>query len=285
MIAAEIGYERAKTIEEALSLLSQDVDAKLLSGGHSLVPLMKLRLAQPSTLIDVSKIPELRTLDVESERITIGAGVRYFELLGDTRLEELMPVIAQATSVIADPQVRHRGTIGGAAVHADPTSDLAAVFLALEARFHIRSAAGRRIVPIEDWYLAPLTSALERDEMLVAVEFPRPIPRRQAYVKFSHPASGYALAGVAAIMDLTQHGLVQGAGIAVTGAATMPFRASTAEAWLQGRPLNAESVAMAAQVGADDGTYDADDGQYPAVYRKNLARVMLARALEKLAPQ
>lgn len=285
MIAAEIGYERAHTVEQALSLLDQDMDARLLSGGHSLIPLMKLRMAQPSTLIDVSKIPELRTLEVEAERIIVGAGVRYFELLGDTRLQELMPVIGQATSVIADPQVRHRGTIGGSAVHADPASDLAAVFLALRARFHVRSLVGQRVVPIEDWYLGPLTAALERNEMLVAVEFPRPIPSRQAYVKFSHPASGYALAGVAALAEISQHGLVQGARIGVTGAASMPFMASRAEAWLEGRPLNAESVTMAAQIGADDGIYGADDGQYPALYRKNLVRVMLGRALEKLAPQ
>lgn len=282
MIPAEFEYQRVSTVDEALALLRRDPEAKLLLGGHSLLPLMKLRLARPSQLIDVSRIPELRTIDYEGDRVTVGAGIRYYEVLGDTRMDEVMPIMRQAVSVIADPQVRHRGTIGGSAAHADPASDLAAVFLATGAQFRVRGMTGERMVAASDWYVGPLMSALGSDEVLVAVEFSRSLPQRQVYVKFPHPASGYPLAGVCALVDVSADGRVTKAQIAVTGAAVMPFRASEAEAVLDHERLDAKSAAEAARVGVQGGQY-ADDPQYPADYRKNLARVMIERALMKVA--
>lgn len=283
MIPARFGYQRVSTIDEALALSAQDSEAKYLAGGHSLIPLMKLRLAQPSRLVDVSRIAELRTIVYEPECLSLGAAVRYFEVLGDRRMMEVLPLMSEAVSVIADPQVRHRGTIGGSAVHADPTSDLAAVFLAAEARFRVRGPGGERVIPAHQWYVAPLISALEPREILLTVEFGRPLPAHQAYVKFPHPASGYALAGAAALIDQDGQGRVTKARIAVTGAGAMPFRAGSAEEVLLGRPLDSGLIAEAADAGAGDGEYEGDP-QFPEDYRRNLARVMMNRALSKLAP-
>lgn len=282
MIPASFRYRRAGSVDEAIEALRGDPEAKLLLGGHSLLPLMKLRLARPSLLVDVARIPELTSVDVDSDRILIGAGVRYAEILRDRRLSEAMPVLGQAVQVIADPQVRQRGTIGGSACHADPASDLPSVFLAADAVFHVRGSGGERQLSVDEWYVAPLITALAPDEVLVAVEFRRTMPKRQAYVKFPHPASGYALAGAAALLDIGGNGQVSRARIAVTGAGTMPFRASPAESVLEGRVLDSDSVSEAATAGAGAGEYE-DDVQYPADYRKNLATVMIRRALEKLA--
>ncbi len=282
MIPSAFKYQRAASIDQAIATLASDPEAKLLLGGHSLIPLMKLRLARPSQVVDVSSIPELRTTQFEADSIRVGAGVRYHEILADGRLDDLMPLLSQTVAVIADPQVRHRGTIGGSAAHADPTSDLAAVFLAADARFVVRGTQGERIIPAADWYLAPLVTALSNDEVLVAVEFSRALPLRQAYVKFAHPASGYALAGVAALLEVSQDGRVTRAQIGVTGAGVMPFRAREAEAILEGQPLDVAHVGQACEAGAASGEY-ADDAQYSAAYRKNLARVMIGRALEKVA--
>ncbi len=280
MIPAPFQYRRVFTVDEAIEALEHDTEAKLLLGGHSLLPLMKLRLARPSTLIDVAHVSELRTVDIEQDNLAIGAGVRYAEILGDTRLTEVMPVLRQSVSVIADPQVRHRSTIGGSAAHADPAADLPAVFLAAEARFQVRGPAGARQVPADQWFVAPLVSALGPEDVLISVHFSRPLPALQAYVKFPHPASGYALAGVAALLDLAANGRVGKARIAVTGAGVMPFRAEAAESALEGRPLDRDSIAAAARAGAEAGEY-ADDMHYSADYRKNLAEVMIRRALEK----
>jgi carbon-monoxide dehydrogenase medium subunit len=280
MIPANFAYEQPKTVDDALSILSGDPDAKILSGGHSLLPLMKLRLVRPSRLVDISRVPELHLVEHHADRMVIGAAVKYHEILADRQLAEIAPILQQACAVIADPQVRHRGTIGGSAVHADPASDLAAVFLAADVRFRVRGAAGERLVPVSDWYLGPLLSALQSDEILMAVEFPRPLPARQAYLKFAHPASGYALAGAAALVDLRPDGRAHRVCVAVTGAAQQPFRARQTESQLAGRELNSTVVREAAALDAAAQEYP-EDQLYPADWRRNLAAVMIVRALEK----
>lgn len=280
MIPAEFVYERAGTVDEALQAIAREPDAKLISGGHSLLPLMKLRLARPGRLVDVSAIADLRQIECEADRIVIGAAVRYHEVLADGRIGALMPVLHQACAVIADPQVRHRGTVGGSAAHADPASDLAAVFLATQAVFQVRGSSGERTVPASQWYLGPLMSALTPDEILTAVEFPLPAPSRQAYVKFPHPASGYALAGAAALVDIGPDGRATQVRIAVTGAATLPFRAVTAESRLSGRVIDQTAIDEAAEQEAAHQDYP-DEVMYPSAYRKNLARVMMIRALKQ----
>ena len=280
MIPANFAYERPKTVDDALSILSGDPDAKILSGGHSLLPLMKLRLVRPSRLVDISRVPELHRVEHHADRVVIGAAVKYHEILADSKFGEIAPIMQQACAVIADPQVRHRGTIGGSAVHADPASDLAAVFLAADVRFRVRGTDGERLVPVSDWYLGPLLSALQSDEILMAVEFPRPLPARQAYVKFAHPASGYALAGAAALLDLRPNGRAHRVYVAVTGAAQQPFRARQTESQLAGRELNSTIIREAAALDAAAQEYP-EDQLYPADWRRNLAGVMIVRALEK----
>lgn len=282
MIPAPFRYTRASTVEDAIRALVSDSEAKLLSGGHSLLPLMKLRLARPSLLVDVTQIPELTTIGIASDMIGVGAAVRYVDILASNRVGEIMPVLGEAVRVIADPQVRHRGTIGGSAAHADPTSDLAAVFLATDAQFVAAGPHGERRIAADAWYVAPLVTALESDEVLVRIEIPRPLPSRQTYLKFPHPASGYALAGTAALLEVDADGRVSRARIAVTGAGVMPFRARTAEHRLEGQLITAGLVQDAALAGAGDGDY-VGDRQYEEDYRQNLASVMIRRALERLA--
>lgn len=281
MIPAPFDYERVTTVEEAIRWLQDDPDAKLVAGGHSLIPLMKLRLARPSRLVDISRLPELRTVDVEAGKVAIGAGVRYHELADNRRLADVMPIIGQVTRVIADPQVRHRGTIGGSAVHADPGSDLAALFLATDAIFHVQGAGGARDIAAADWYMGALMAALGPDDVLTRVTFRRPLPSRQTYVKLPHPASGYALAGVVALADVDASGRIDSPRIGVTGAAVLPFRARSAERALQGQPLNQQTISEAAKAGADEGEY-ADDPLYSGEYRHQMAQVMISRALQKL---
>ena len=282
MIPAPFRYTRAATVDEAMQVLKQDSDAKVLAGGHSLLPMMKLRLARPSHLVDVTRISELSTLKMSSDVVVVGAAVRY-AVLGQSRIAEVMPLLTEAVRLIADPQVRHRGTVGGSAAHADPASDLAAVFLATDALFVVASPRGIRRIPAAEWYVAPMVTALAADEMLVRVEFPQPQPARQTYLKFPHPASGYALAGVAAMLDI-HDGMIQQVRLAVTGAGAMPFRARSAEQLLAGRPLAAVRFEEAADAGAKDGEY-LSDAQYSEEYRRNLACVMMRRALEKLAAE
>lgn len=281
MIPVEFGYERAQSIEDALAARQRNPQAQFIAGGHSLLPLMKLRLAQPSHLIDIANIRELRTVAYQSDAISIGAAVRYSELLQEPRLTEWLPIVTQAASVIADPQVRHRGTIGGSAVHADPASDLAAIFLACEASFAVTDGRQQRLIPASEWYLGPLMSALAPGELLSAIYLPRFQPSRQAYVKFPHPASGYALAGAAALLDLNAEGRVRTARLAITGAGVAPFRARQAESRLEGQVLDPQTLAHAALEAAQAGEY-ADEGLYPADYRQNLARVMMQRALQRI---
>ncbi|MCY0877477.1 MAG: xanthine dehydrogenase family protein subunit M [Firmicutes bacterium] len=280
MIPSAFRYRRAQTVAEALDLLRQEPEAKLLAGGQSLLPLMKLRLARPGTLVDISRIDELRRFEVRPDRVVIGAMVRYHQVLANAELRARLPLLPQAVAVIADPQVRHRGTVGGSAAHADPASDLAAVFLAADAEFVLQGPQGERRVQARDWFLGPMMSNLQPDELLCRIEIPLAWPPHQAYLKFPHPASGYALAGVAALVSRAPDGSVEDVKVAVTGAGQLPFAAQGVTAALKGQTLSRQLMREAAERGAADGTY-ADDGPYSAAYRQNLARVMIERALAK----
>ncbi len=278
MIPRPFRYHRAETLDEALKALQDHPDTKVLSGGHSLLPMMKLRVASPAGLVDIGRIVELQSVSAQSDSIAIGAATTYARVLEDSRLSELMPILHQAVSVIADPQVRYRGTVGGSAVHADPASDLSAVFLACGVSFVVKGPRGERIIPVDEWYLAPLVSALAPDEILERIVFPRPLPGRQTYLKFPHPASGYPLAGVAVLLDVDDTMRVREVRIAVSGAGVLPFRALSAEACLKGEKVSSERIQEAVSRGLDDGEYT-DDVQYSAAYRRHLAGVMIERAL------
>ncbi|OAJ54960.1 carbon monoxide dehydrogenase [Paraburkholderia ginsengiterrae] len=278
MIPYPVDYVRATSVAHALAMLASERDAKLLSGGHSLLPLMKLRLASTPLLIDIGRLPELHGIEIHSDHIAIGAATSHAKLGDHSQLAELSPLFRMAASVIADPTVRNRGTIGGSLVYADPSADWPAVMLALDARMEITSADGTRQVPADEFFVGFMTSAVQQDELLTRILIPLPGPDRVAYRKFRHPSSGYAVA--AAAVALRYGGSIcTGGMIGVTGVAETAFRARAAEIELgHGFTGSAEEIARLVEL-AFGGTTPLEDGFADGAYRIQLAKVMLSRAL------
>jgi len=280
MIPVNFDYFAPASLPEALQLLAdRGEDAKLLAGGHSLVPLMKLRLAQPAALIDLGRIAELKGISVQGGRVRIGATTTHAQVESSLEVIQNAPALAQAAHEIGDRQVRARGTIGGSLAHNDPAADLPAVMLALDAEITVRSAGGERTLKAEDFFVGMLETALRPDELITSVSVA--VSPHSAYVKFPNPASHYAITGVC--VSVQGNGTVSSARIGVTGAAPMAFRATAAESALTGKMLSAESVAAAAAA-AYDGRELLGDIHASAEYRGSLVRVMTRRALEKLVP-
>lgn len=280
MIPVSFDYFAPASLPEALQLLAdRGEDAKLLAGGHSLVPLMKLRLAQPAALIDLGRIAELKGISVQGGRVRIGATTTHAQVESSLEVIQNAPALAQAAHEIGDRQVRARGTIGGSLAHNDPAADLPAVMLALDAEITVRSAGGERTLKAEDFFVGMLETALRPDELITSVSVA--VSPHSAYVKFPNPASHYAITGVC--VSVQGNGTVSSARIGVTGAAPMAFRATAAESALTGKMLSAESVAAAAAA-AYDGRELLGDIHASAEYRGSLVRVMTRRALEKLMP-
>jgi carbon-monoxide dehydrogenase medium subunit len=280
MIPVNFDYFAPASLPEALQLLAdRGEDAKLLAGGHSLVPLMKLRLAQPAALIDLGRIAELKGISVQGGRVRIGATTTHAQVESSLEVIQNAPALAQAAHEIGDRQVRARGTIGGSLAHNDPAADLPAVMLALDAEITVRSAGGERTLKAEDFFVGMLETALRPDELITSVSVA--VSPHSAYVKFPNPASHYAITGVC--VSVQGNGTVSSARIGVTGAAPMAFRATAAESALTGKMLSAESVAAAAAA-AYDGRELLSDIHASAEYRGSLVRVMTRRALEKLVP-
>ncbi len=279
MIARAFEYTQAASVAEALAALQQDRDAKLLAGGHSLLPLMKLRLATAGRLVDIGRIADLRGVRRDGDRIVVGALTTHAVLAQNPLLREMLPVLSAAAQEIGDLQVRNRGTIGGSIAHGDAAADLPAAVLALDATLHVATSAGEESLPAEGFFLGPMMTALPEGGLLTAVSFPLP-PQgtRQAYRKVAHPASGYAVVGVAAVLAMGEDGTVQYARIALTGAGAVPFRAHGVEAALLDRTLSAELAAEAAgRVG--DGVEFAGDLYASPSYRRRLAEVHVRRTL------
>jgi aerobic carbon-monoxide dehydrogenase medium subunit len=278
MIPTEFDYVAPSSLAEALSLLTErGADAKVLAGGHSLVPLMKLRLASPSVLIDVGRIAELRGISAEGQRLRIGAMTTHAQVASSPDVNQRAPALAQAAHEIGDRQVRARGTIGGSLAHNDPAADLPAVMLALDAEFLVRSMAGERTIRAEDFFVGMLETALRPDEILTAVRVA--VAPRSAYVKFPNPASHYAITGVGA--SVQGNGTITSARIGVTGAAPLAYRATAAEAALNGKALTPDSIAQAAAAAYDNRDL-LSDIHASAEYRANLVRVLTRRVLEKI---
>jgi carbon-monoxide dehydrogenase medium subunit len=278
VIPADFEYAAPSTLAEALQLLSDHPDdAKVLAGGHSLVPLMKLRLAAPAMLIDLGRITELKGITQDGGRIRIGAMTTHAEVAASSLVQQSAPALAQAAHEIGDRQVRARGTIGGSLAHSDPAADLPAAMLALDGAIVARSTRGERTIPAESFFVDLLTTALEPDEIVTAVTVA--VSPRSAYVKFPNPASHYAITGVGVAVQ--RDGTVSAARIGVTGAAPMAYRATAAEAALTGQALSAQSIAAAADA-AYDGRELLGDIHASAEYRAALVKVMTRRALEKL---
>jgi carbon-monoxide dehydrogenase medium subunit len=269
MIPAGFEYRRAGTVEEAIELLGADEDASLLAGGHSLLPAMKLRIARPTMLVDIGRLDDLRFVREDADHIAVGALTRHSQLAADPSLRVSCAVLAHTAGEIGDPQVRHRGTIGGSVSHADPASDLAAVLLTLDAELVARGSGGERTIAARDFFIGPFSSALAHDEVLVEIRVPK--VERGVYLKHSRRAQDWATVAVAAAdMGGTVH-----VGLACMGGT--PLRASAVEQALASGASAADAAERAAE-----GTEPPSDVAASAGYRAHLARVLTRRALEQL---
>jgi aerobic carbon-monoxide dehydrogenase medium subunit len=273
-------YHRPSTVSEAVSLLSANPDAKVLAGGHSLLPAMKLRLAAPAALVDIGRIDSLKGITV-SGGATIGAGTTYRELIDSTELASAFPILVEAANVVGDPAVRSRGTLGGSLAHVDPAADLTAVALALNASVTAEGSGGKREIAVDDLFTGLLTTTLAPDEIITLISLPAEFANaKSAYEKHAHPASGYAVVGVAVAL-IMDGDTVETARIAVTGAPEYAKRAGAAEAELQGKSVSSDTIAAAAAK-ATDGLGELNGDVYAsAEYRAHLVRVLTRRALQK----
>jgi carbon-monoxide dehydrogenase medium subunit len=281
MIPAAFDYVRATSVDDALRLLAEHgEDAKLLAGGHSLIPMMKLRLAAPSVLIDIATIPQLDGIAASGAGVTIGALTKHAALAASADLRKHAPVLWDAANDLGDPQVRNRGTIGGASAHGDPSADYPAVLQALEATLTVAGKNGTRELRAAEFFRGMFETALGPNEMLTKIAFDA--APNSAYVKFHHPASHYAVVGVAVVLTLSG-GTIASARVAVTGVGDAAFRASGVEKALQGVNPNDVAALKAATAGAARGVEARADTFASASYRTAMADVFAARAVAKAA--
>ena len=273
MIATQFAYQSPATLDEAFAML-QDGSGKALAGGMSLIPLMKLRLAAPESLVDLRRIPGLKSITESGDTVTIGAMATHHEIETSPVIRGKCPLLAEAASAIGDIQVRNMGTIGGSIAHADPAADYPAALLALEARIHVRSASGERVVDAGEFFLDAFTTALEPGELVVAVELASEQPSEgYKYAKVAHPASGFPVVGVAVRIKKSGNAIAM-ARIGVTGMSPRAFRARNAEALLEGGASVADACA-----GIGEGEETNSDLYASGDYRRHLARVHAARAI------
>ena len=284
MYAADMSYYRAGSAAEAADLLKKHAGAKLLAGGHSLIPLMKLRLARPSAVIDIGRIAELKGIAAKDGAIRIGALTTHAALASSALLREQCPILAEAAAQIGDPAVRNRGTIGGNVAHADPASDLPTVLSALGARLTATGPSGARTISAGEFFKGLMTTALGEHDVLTAIEVPvRGKGQGAAYTKFQHPASRYAVIGAAAIVTV-EGGTCRSAAIAVGGLVPKAVRAASAEKALVGQALSSDTISKAASLVSQDlGADILGDVFASAEYRRAMAPVWVGRAIRLAA--
>src|SRR6267142_925037 len=247
MIATQFDYVRAQTLDEALTLLAQNEDAKILAGGHSLIPAMKLRLAAPPLLIDIGRIADLSYIREEGNQIRIGAMTSHYQIESSELLRKICPLLPECAGHIGDVQVRNKGTIGGSVAHSDPAGDWPAAIIALNAEMVAASKNGERTIKADDFFVDLLTTALEPGESLREIRINKSSGRTgQAYVKMHHPASGFAVVGVAASITLDDNGACRDASIGITGVSAKAYRATNVESALNGKPPDDQTIAAAA---------------------------------------
>jgi carbon-monoxide dehydrogenase medium subunit len=281
VIPAQFDYVKAGSVDEAVAALSEHGDdAKVMAGGQSLIPLMRLRLAYPEVVVDAGRVEEMRGVREDGDHLVIGAMTTHYEVIHDPLVRQHAGLIAEATETVADPAVRHRGTFGGALSHADPAGDLPAVALALDAEFVIAGSAGRRTVPAAEFFVDYLQTAIAPDELLVEIR----VPKLGAgwgyhYEKFHRVAQSWAIVGVAAAVR-RDNGSIAEAHVALTNMGPTPIRASAVEQALAGAAPDA--VAAAAERAAE-GTSPPSDLNGKADYREHLARVLTRRAVTAAA--
>jgi carbon-monoxide dehydrogenase medium subunit len=272
VIPAPFDYRRASNLQEALQLLSDGgEDAKLLAGGHSLLPLMKLRLAAPSLLVDIGRLNDLSYVRENDRRIAVGALTRHRDLETNDVLKSHAPLLAHVAGQVGDPQVRHRGTIGGSIAHGDPASDLPAACLALGATFVAEGPGGRREIEAGDFFQGFLETALRPDEILTEINFPKATGAGWSFQKFNRRAQDWAIVGVAAVAG-------DRPGVALVNMGPTPLRASAVESALASGASATEAAAH-----ASDGLDPPEDLNASAEYRRHLANVLVRRALEEAA--
>lgn len=267
MIPAPFTYRRADSADEAVALLEEHGDdAKLLAGGHSLLPLMKLRLAVPEILVDIGRVPDLSYVREDGDAVAVGALTRHRDIETSELLARQVPLLAHAAGFVGDPQIRHRGTIGGSLAHGDAASDLSAVLLALDATMVARGPSGTREIPAADFFSDFFETALEPDELLTEIRIPTPVVPGWGFEKFNQRAIDWALVGVATV----------GNSVALVNMGPTPLRAHGVERALAGGAGPAEAAEYAAE-----GTSPGDESGAGAEYRRHLARVLTRRALER----
>jgi aerobic carbon-monoxide dehydrogenase medium subunit len=283
MIPAAFDYVRVSSLAQAIDLLQRDSEAtKVVAGGHTLIPTLKLRLATPALLVDIRDVQELKGIRIDNDGIRIGALTTHAELLASEPLYKELPLFRRAANLIADPQVRNRGTIGGSLANADPAADWPAVVIALEADLDVAHLGGFRRVAARDFFVDIFTTALEPGEMLAGIHIRRPPSgTRFAYRKIRHPASGYAVVGIAAAVRL-EGDVVASASLGVTGAATHAFAGDAATEFLIGKSLSSNAIAEAARL-LGEVTECLSDQYASAEYRASLVATETRRALLELA--
>jgi carbon-monoxide dehydrogenase medium subunit len=282
VIPSAFDYVVASTVEEAVQALSQaGEDAKVLAGGQSLVPVLRLRLAAPTTIVDLNKISELRGVRDDGDGIVIGAMTTHHDVIKDPLIGEHAALLALATQTVGDPQIRHRGTFGGALVHADPAGDLLAPAVALDAEMVIVGPGGRRTVPAAAFFVDLFTTAVGPDEVLIEVRIPKKTGWGAHYEKFNRVVQAWSIVAVAAVVR-TEGASIAEARVALTNMGATPIRAIGVERALVGQPANAETVRAAAEHAAE-GTTPPSDGNADADYREHLSRVLTGRAVAAAA--
>ncbi len=281
MFPSQFTYHRAASVAEAVELLNGNEGAKLLAGGHSLLPMMKLRLASPPTLVDIGQVAELKGVSADGDGVRIGALTTHAEIAGSALVQERAPVLAEAASRVGDPAVRNRGTIGGNVAHGDPQSDLPTVLTALGATINAAGQNGERGIAAADFFTGLLENALDDGEIVTSVSVPGVASGAgTAYVKFSHPASRYSVVGAAAIVSVA-NGVCSSASVVVGGVESTPTRAASVEAALAGSGVGADALAAAASAVSGDFQGDAMGDVYASSeYRQAMAGVYVRRALE-----
>jgi carbon-monoxide dehydrogenase medium subunit len=278
MIPAPFEYERAASLDDAVArLAAPGRRARLLAGGHSLVPLMKLRLSQPQTLIDIGRIPGLAGIHEADGWIEIGAGTVHHDVAMSALLRQACPVVADAAAAIGDPQVRNRGTLGGSLAHADPAADYPAAVLAVDAEIRLKGPRGWRTVKARDFFTGLFSVDLGDDELIAGIRF-APV-RASAYAKLHQRASRFAIVGVAAALDV-EHGVVRSARLGLTGAGTHAVRLANVEAALAGKAVSTDAIASASALAGTDLETVSSDIHASEAYRRAMIPVFTRRALE-----
>ena len=273
MIPAPFDYEVAESVEHAVELLGTREEVKLLAGGHSLIPLLRLRFARPSLLVDIGRVSDLAYVRDAGDKLAIGAMSRHHDVQHDPLIQEHCPIVSHTAGLIGDPQVRHRGTIGGSLAHGDPASDLPAVMLALDAELVVRGDDGERVVPAAEFFRGVFETAVGPHDVLTEIRIPKLGPAGWSYLKFNRRAQDWATVGVAAVV-LRSNGTIDHAAVALTNMGATPIRAAATEQVLG----SADDVDVAAEA-VVEGTDPPSDTNGSAEYRRHLARVLTRRAL------